>query len=187
MGGIWRELISLKAHLEGKRMPSDGLKRIHVWNENFLEVLPPADLRDAYFDTATNFEDATLGEEKFGSVTLVDVRWGGVNLSVVDWSVVKILGDERDAKKESSTKGQIKPPHFERQATEYEAAIRANRQSATVLRDQGIDEAADRFAYRGQILRKEVLWQQTGLQKTRLWQDLRNSGLGFSRHDSGRG
>lgn len=39
----------------------------------------------------------------------------------------------------------------------YQAAVRANRQLAVVLRSQGLNEAADRFAYRAQVLQKHVL------------------------------
>ena len=38
----------------------------------------------------------------------------------------------------------------------YQAAVRANRQLAVVLRSQGLNEAADRFAYRAQVLQKQV-------------------------------
>jgi uncharacterized protein YjbI with pentapeptide repeats len=38
-----------------------------------------------------------------------------------------------------------------------QAAVRANRQLAVVLRTQGLNEAADRFAYRAQVLRRRVL------------------------------
>jgi hypothetical protein len=38
-----------------------------------------------------------------------------------------------------------------------QAAVRANRQLAVVLRAQGLNEAADRFAYRAQVLRRRVL------------------------------
>ena len=38
--------------------------------------------------------------------------------------------------------------------------LRANRQLATVLRTQGLNEEADRFAYRAQVLQKRVSWFQ---------------------------
>ena len=38
-----------------------------------------------------------------------------------------------------------------------QTAVRANRQLAVVLRAQGLNEAADRFAYRAQVLRRQVL------------------------------
>jgi uncharacterized protein YjbI with pentapeptide repeats len=39
----------------------------------------------------------------------------------------------------------------------FRAAVRANRQLAVVLRSQGLSEAADRFAYRAQVLQRKVL------------------------------
>ena len=41
----------------------------------------------------------------------------------------------------------------------FRAAVRANRQLAVVLRTQGLNEAADRFAYRAHVLQKRVLWR----------------------------
>jgi hypothetical protein len=41
----------------------------------------------------------------------------------------------------------------------FRAAVRANRQLAVVLRAQGLSEAADRFAYRAQVLQRRVLWR----------------------------
>jgi hypothetical protein len=43
----------------------------------------------------------------------------------------------------------------------YESAVRANRQVSTVLRSQGMSEYADRFAYRSQVLQRNMLWQQS--------------------------
>jgi hypothetical protein len=42
----------------------------------------------------------------------------------------------------------------------YQDAVLANRQVATVLRDQGVNEDADRFAYRAQLLQRQVLRRQ---------------------------
>ena len=39
----------------------------------------------------------------------------------------------------------------------FRAAVRANRQLAVVLRAQGLNEPADRFAYRAQVLQRRVL------------------------------
>jgi hypothetical protein len=43
---------------------------------------------------------------------------------------------------------------------EFEAAVRANRQLASVLRSQAINADADRFAYKAQVLERQVLWRQ---------------------------
>ncbi len=51
------------------------------------------------------------------------------------------------------------PPETQQQLDRerLQAAVRANRQFAVVLRAQGLNEAADRFAYRAQVLRRRVL------------------------------
>jgi hypothetical protein len=71
---------------------------------------------------------------------------------------MKWLGDEDKARHWKTNKG-------ERQDTtalldDYNAAVRANRQLAVVLRDQGLNEVADRFAYRAQVLQRKVFWIQ---------------------------
>ena len=47
-----------------------------------------------------------------------------------------------------------------------QAAVRANRQLAVVLRAQGLNEAADRFAYRAQVLQRQVL-RRSGVRSLR--------------------
>ena len=42
----------------------------------------------------------------------------------------------------------------------YQSAVRANRQLAVTLRSQGLNEDADRFAYRAQYLQRQVLRRQ---------------------------
>ncbi len=143
-----------RAHLEGANLagaslggmpvPADFLKRVRHWDKH---VLTPANLQGAFFNDATTLEDAVLGDEQFGFVSLADVHWGGVNLSVVEWEVVTMLGDERRA----------------RQTTwlyNYQAALRAYRQLAGALRERGLNEVALHFAYRAQVVQRRVLWRQ---------------------------
>jgi hypothetical protein len=122
--------------------------------EDFPENLPPADLRDAFFDSATILEEAILGNKKCGSISVADIHWGDVNLSVVDWTSVIMLGDESEARKKSLANGETKNKAM--RLTQYNAAVRANRQLVTPLRDQGLNEEADHFAYRAQLLQREV-------------------------------
>ena len=56
----------------------------------------------------------------------------------------------REAQARPETQKQLDREHLQ-------AAVRANRQLAVVLRAQGLNEAADRFAYRAQMLRRRVL------------------------------
>jgi hypothetical protein len=133
--------------------------------------LQGADLSGAFFDNATSLEKVILGDEKYGVASLADVSWGGVNLAVVDWSPLKMLGDEYQARD--------RPPVWIRMNDKanrlefYRTAVRANRQLAVVLRDQGLNEEADHYAYRAQLLKRKVLWMQLGrwkwVEDVRVW------------------
>src|SRR6266480_1406105 len=95
-------------HLGGKVMSKDELEYVRVWVKDFPEVLSPADLRLAYFNATSEPVDTILGEAKHYSVSLADVRWGGVNLAMINWSVVKVLGDEHEARQKKVLKGEGK-------------------------------------------------------------------------------
>jgi len=58
----------------------------------------------------------------------------------------------REAQAQPETQQQLELERFQ-------AAVRANRQLAVVLRAQGLNEAADRFAYRAHVLQRRVLWR----------------------------
>ncbi len=132
------------ASLKGKSDPADFLKRVRQWDK---DVLTPANLQGAFCNTATILEDIVLGDEQFGFVSLADIHWGGANLSVVQWEAVTMLGDERRARQTSWLYN-------------YRGAVRAYRQLATALQEQGLNEEAVPFAYRAQVLQRRVLWRQ---------------------------
>jgi hypothetical protein len=112
--------------------------------------LPPADIRRSFLDGATNLHSVWLGHRKYGSVRLGDVQWSDANLARVQWTEVGMLGDEQKARRQRGSDSKPKP--HKRRLEEYEDAVRANRQLALVLRSQGVNEQADRFAYRAQVL-----------------------------------
>ncbi len=170
-------------HLAGKTYAPDDpeLARIRRWTKEFPATLPPADLSNAVLDAATSLNSITLGDGQRGGVRVADVRWGGANLAVVDWTPliepVTELGDERAARawkpaafspskvarsrKEQAAKRQKHAvTQKQRRLEVYRAAVRANRRLATALRDQGMNEEADQFAYRAQVLQRQVFWQQ---------------------------
>ncbi len=138
--------------------------------------LQGAFLYEAFFDNATSLKEVVLGDEKYGVASLADVSWGGVNLAVVDWSPLRMLGDEYQARQPiGSIYGIYGMQEDEkkdkaRRLEDYRTAVRANRQLAVVLRDQGLNEEADRFAYRAQLLQRVVLRRQGLLPKATLWQ-----------------
>lgn len=99
------------------------------------QTLEPAKLWGAFFDAATNLERVDLGDAERGGPHLADVRWGGVNLAVADWEpVVNNLGDDRVARFSEARS-------FRREAVvqDHRWAVRANRQLALVLREQGLN------------------------------------------------
>ncbi len=132
------------ASLRGNPAPADFLRRVRHWDS---DILTPANLQGAFFDTATILEDVVLGEKEFGFVSLADVHWGGVNLSVIEWEALTMLGDERRARQTGWLYN-------------YRGAVRAYRQLSAALREQGLHEVAARFAYRAQVLQRGVLWRQ---------------------------
>src|SRR6266566_4643608 len=127
-----------RAHLEGVNLRAAHLEGVST---------PPADLRGAFFDSATFLSDITWGNKAHGNVLLADVSWGGVNLSRIDWTSIDMLGNERKAKNSN-------------QLEDYQSAVRANRQLAVALQEQGLNEVAARFAYRAQRLQRVVLRKQ---------------------------
>ena len=118
-------------------------------------MLIAADLRGAFFDSATNLESAKLGNEKYGFVSLADVRWENANLALIDWGQANMLGDEYRARQMSKRNEAL--ANKDEELNMYRIAVRANRQLAVVLRDQGLNEEASNFAYRAQKLQLIVL------------------------------
>jgi hypothetical protein len=99
-----------------------------------------------------------LGNERFGFASLAGIRWDDVELSAVDWTQIKTLGDEPQARQRIWNDGEMRTATT--RLEEYQTAVRANRQLAVALRNQGLNEEADRFAYRAQLLQRKVLWRQ---------------------------
>jgi uncharacterized protein YjbI with pentapeptide repeats len=166
------------AHLEGASLPYTRLDDAYlpdVWlgglraGDSRMAVLrervpglpaslPPTDLRHVFFSSTTNLEDLHLGAGATGWATLADIHWGGVNLAVVRWATVQALGDERLARAQRDERGQAKTAA--QRLEDLYGAVRANRQLATTLRAQGLNEEADRFGYRAQVLQRSVLRRQ---------------------------
>lgn len=110
------------------------------------------DLEDA------SLYETTLGDERYGAASLANVHWRDTNLTVIDWTPVKMLGDEREARQPIWIDGTRKDRM--QWIDGYQSAVRANRQLAIVLQNQGLNEDAARFTYRSQILQRKVLWMQ---------------------------
>lgn len=153
------EVIMQSAHLGSWTIPDQDSSRLGRWKRgsHFPSTLPPADMRNAFFDEASDLWEVDLGDGAYGTPLVVDVQWGGVNLTVIDWSRIVRLGDEYKARRPRKLNQTLKLPA--ERLGEYQQAIRAYRQLALALRAQGINEVADRFAYRAQSLQRSLLWQ----------------------------
>lgn len=157
------------AHLQGTllseaRLEGANLMMAHLEGANLTRThLEGARLQRASLDSTTVLDGAMLSDGRHKFAFLADVRWGGVNLTDVDWSSMKVLGDEYEARRRKA-RGRRAKEKTERLG-EFKAAVHANRQLALVLRSQGMNEEADHFAYRAQLLQRVVYRRQRRLLK----------------------
>lgn len=131
------------AHLEGANLSGAHLEGTQ--------------LQRVSFDNMTILEDVILSNKRNEFASLANVRWNGVNLTAVDWSLQKMLGDEYEARRRKMHGTRVKEKT--QRLREYKAAVHANRQLSLVLRDQGLNEEADHFAYRANLLQR-VVWRR---------------------------
>jgi uncharacterized protein YjbI with pentapeptide repeats len=152
----------LATHLEGARLrfahlENANLKFTHLEGTHLRGAyLVGADLREAYM-YRVRLENAVLSDEKHIGPRLADAHLEGVNLAVVNWKEVEALGDENEALQK---KGDGKVKDNRTWLADYEVAVRANRQLAVALQEQGLNEDAACFAYRAQRLQRVVLRRQ---------------------------
>ena len=151
-GAVRGEANLTMAALDGADLTSAVMERA---------TLCGADLTRATFATRTDLRGVVVTDTRpwyrtlwrsirrerkrvYGPLSLADIRWNGVDLTVVDWSGLRRLGDERGNR------------WWGRSRTRSEQAARANIQLAKKLRDAGLNEEADRFAYRAQVCQRGV-------------------------------
>lgn len=168
-GARLREAKLRGADLENAQLQMAFLVEAQLRKANLVGAqLQGADLRRADLDGATldgvKLSDDECSDEKYGSARFAGISWGDIDLAVVAWDQMKELGDEQVAHEEKERGSERKIKDIETRVNEYKEAERANRQLAVVLRDQGLNEEADRFAYREKQLKRQVL-QQKVLQK----------------------
>jgi hypothetical protein len=128
------------AHLEGAE-----LYRAHLEGEGDM----PADLTLAVMDSATRFSLVTLGNKERIGPRIEGIQWNGVRLGGIDWLAISKLGDELPVPSNVAV--------ISDEPTEAFRALLAYRQLAVALREQGLNEYADRFAYRAQLLQRRLL------------------------------
>jgi hypothetical protein len=149
------------AHLEGALLTLAYLEGALLTRAH----LEAADLRAGRLERATlggvrlsedtQLVDVTLGPGTLGdwldrlrlrnrNAALGGIKWHDADLTAVPWERIRRLGDERDA-------------GWRDGARAHRAVVRAYRQVAQHLRNQGMADDADRFAYRAQIRQRAVL------------------------------
>ncbi len=149
------------------------LASAHFEGTDFHEAhFEGANLTETFFDSMTRLYGVVLNNNEHGALSLADVHWGDVNVAMIDWSSISELGDERIAKQQKTADG--KQEDNTMQLAGYLKAVRAYRQLAVVLRNQGLNEEAARFTYRAQMLQRTVF----KLQK-KFWQFLFSGFLDF--------
>lgn len=157
------------AHLNEAELTGTDLGEAHLEGANLHDVcLEGADLTRSYLDSQTYLSHVTLGGARSAirlfriaaspAARLRDVHWGGVDLTLVEWDRLLLLGDEQQARMGHTAGGYHKPRDI--WALEFENAVRANRQLATALHAQGLNEQANRFAYRAQLCQRQVFRRQ---------------------------
>lgn len=147
----------MQAHLKQAHLKGAGLQEASLYKAQLEETtLYEAKLNEA------NLGEVKLSPQSWMGPLLADVQWTEVNLARVDWSQGKILGDEQLVRQKKSN-GTSKTK--EQRLSEYEGAVRANRQLAVALQAQGLNEKAAHFAYRAQVLQRKVFWMQRDIGK----------------------
>jgi uncharacterized protein YjbI with pentapeptide repeats len=148
-----------KAMLMDAQLEEADLNAAHLEGANLFGThLKGAILSRAFFDNATYLDQIDLGDDKYGPASLVNIRWDDVNVTDVNWASISRLGDERTARKREEADGT--PKDTQKHVDGYQTAVRAYRQLAMELQDQGLNEDAARFAYRAKVLERQVFWYQ---------------------------
>src|SRR5262249_16983110 len=129
----------------------------------------------------TNFNTATFEDARRVGPQLADLHWGSATLIGVDWERVRILGDEQEARRSRLKRAGARrgtAPRAGRRGTwrkargervrELQAAGRAYRLLAIVLRTQGLSTQAARFHYRAEVMDRKASWHQLRAKPWRL-------------------
>jgi hypothetical protein len=140
------------ANLSGMHLRAASLYGTRLRGAN----LSGANLRAARMDAATVVVEIALDT----STWLGDVVWDGVQLTRVDWTQAPRLGDEQAIKKAQNRKERI-------EALRYVA--RAYHGLGVALREQGLNDEADGYAYRCQVLQRKLFWQRRQLGRWAFW------------------
>ncbi len=174
-GAILSQANLTSAHLDEANLSSARIDEANLSDADLSQVnlsgaclrranLSGASLVGAIFDAKTVLTNAILSDQ---NMRLSDVTWGGANLVSVDWEPVNRLGDEiltgrgrSGYDKDFASEHKRKVTSHTTSIIEWKAAVRAYRLLSTALRDQGMNEEADRFTYRARVCQQQVFRYQ---------------------------
>lgn len=165
-----------RAELSWAHLEKANLFRVHLQRAALVGThLEKSDLGQAHMQGAY-LEGCHLNDEQGMGPRLVSVHWENANLAGVKWSQITMLADEYEA---SQKRRNGKQKSRNTRLLEFELAVRANRQLAVALQEQGLNEDAGRFAYRAQVLQKTVFRCQIALAEISVKQRLQMLGAWF--------
>ncbi len=141
-----------EAHLDGVDLEGAELGGAFLARAS----LQGANLLHASLDKRTDLTDTILTDVRLDRVYI-----DNTNLSVVDWMRVPVLQDERIARRarygdKASPDKRGKRKDRTTRKEEYQAAARAYRRLAVALQDNGMSEEAAKYAYRAQLMQRQV-------------------------------
>ncbi len=158
------------AHCEGAAIPTSSLLDVsaagaHFEKANLRFVNLGGEFEGAHFEDArmegirfserAYLNGAWLGSERNDLAYLADIRWNGNSLALAHWvrspQPVPAGGLGTPYGSEDLRNAEQIP-----QLLECQSALRASRQLALELRSQGLNDQADDFAYRAQLLQRHV-------------------------------
>lgn len=140
-----------------------NLSGASLFRSNLLEAdllranLSGVDLQGARMNVETDLTEAVLSP----TTQLADVIWNGAPLARISWETLPVVGDETVARQPQDSDGEVKDA--EERRGDFAGAARAYRLLAVALRSQGLNEHADRYAYRAQLMQRVVLRRQVFL------------------------
>lgn len=156
-GAVLRRANLKNTNLEGAHLEGADFYRSHLEGAYLRKAfLAGASLRRTFFDFSTSFEDVLIQDNKHGCALFADAYWNGMHISNVNWAQIYHLGDE-DIVRRRRHRETGRP---NRGLQDHLKAVRANRQLATLLQLEGLNEEASRFAYCAHVLQRKVYWYQ---------------------------
>ncbi len=171
-------VVALAARFEGAEITDAHFEHANLLYADFSGTilvgthLEDADLGRATFSDTTVLNGSWLGSRDHGLMGLHDVRWGGADVALVRWVKERPRrrhggGTETGRWQGASAReaasllaGSKAGDTASSRLLADRRALRASRQVALLLRNQGLHEEADRFAYRAQLLQRKVLLRQ---------------------------